>query len=159
MRDGIEFEFDVCGDLDQDNTLTISKSRCPDLAGKVINRPSRDLAVKVLIPWLTGAAVEPTPATTPRPSSKPIGSAKPDWFKSMLESFAALKAKVKEETRSHTIYYDVLGAHGYEHANEIPDRETAKRVYAAIVEAMRPKRGEPFTATDDDVPANIGAAA
>src|SRR5690606_22027456 len=27
MRDGIEFEFDVCGDLDQENNLTITKSR------------------------------------------------------------------------------------------------------------------------------------
>jgi len=42
MRDGIEFEFDVCGDLDQENTLVVTKSRCPELSGKVINRPQGD---------------------------------------------------------------------------------------------------------------------
>ena len=29
MRDGIEYEFDVCGEMDQENTLLITKSRCP----------------------------------------------------------------------------------------------------------------------------------
>jgi hypothetical protein len=66
MRDGIEFEFDVCGDLDQDNTLVITKSRCPDLAGKVINRPGKEMA-QVLKKWLSGAPVE-TKAAAPTPA-------------------------------------------------------------------------------------------
>lgn len=67
MRDGIEFEFDVCGDLDQDNTLVITKSRCPDLAGKVINRPGKEMA-QMLKKWLSGAPVETkTAAPTPAP--------------------------------------------------------------------------------------------
>ncbi len=67
MRDGIEFEFDVCGDLDQDNTLTVTKSRCPELAGKIINRPGRDMAI-VLRKWLTGAPAAPAaPASAPAP--------------------------------------------------------------------------------------------
>lgn len=57
MRDGIEFEFDVCGDLDQDNNLIITKSRCPELSGKVINRPGPEMA-QVLNVWLAGAPVE-----------------------------------------------------------------------------------------------------
>ncbi|MCC6591625.1 MAG: ATP-binding protein [Bryobacterales bacterium] len=75
MRDGIEFEFDVCGDLDQDNTLTVTKSRCPDLAGKVINRPGKDMAT-VLKKWLAGAPAEqktapaPQKAETPAPAKK-----------------------------------------------------------------------------------------
>lgn len=59
MRDGIEFEFDVCGDLDQENTLTVTKSRCPDLAGKAINRPGKDVAI-TLRKWLSGAPIEPS---------------------------------------------------------------------------------------------------
>jgi len=54
MRDGIEFEFDVVGDLDQDNTLTVTKSRCSALSGAVIQKPGRDMAEK-LIAWLAGA--------------------------------------------------------------------------------------------------------
>lgn len=54
MRDGIEFEFDVCGDLDQDNNLSITKSRCSALANKVINRPGAAMANELKI-WLAGA--------------------------------------------------------------------------------------------------------
>ena len=54
MRDGIEFEFDVCGDMDQDNSLTISKTRCSELAGRTIQRPGKDLA-SILRRWLQGA--------------------------------------------------------------------------------------------------------
>lgn len=51
MRDGIEFEFDVCGDMNQDNTLVVTKSRCPELSGKSINRPGREMAQKLQV-WL-----------------------------------------------------------------------------------------------------------
>lgn len=54
MRDGIEFEFDVCGEIDQDNTLTITKSRCPKLSGAMINRPGAEMA-DTLREWLQGA--------------------------------------------------------------------------------------------------------
>jgi hypothetical protein len=57
MRDGIEFEFDVCGDIDQDNTMTITKTRCSDLTGKSINRPGREMA-EVLKTWLGSPAAE-----------------------------------------------------------------------------------------------------
>ena len=66
MRDGIEFEFDVCGDLDQDNTLVITKSRCPELSGKVINRPGKDMAV-VLKRWLSVEPSQAQPALPPQP--------------------------------------------------------------------------------------------
>ena len=44
MRDGIEYEFDVCGDMDQENTLVITKSRCPKLAGGVFPKPGKEFA-------------------------------------------------------------------------------------------------------------------
>ena len=64
MRDGIEFEFDVCGDMDQDNNFTVTKSRCPQLTGKVINRPGKDVAETLRI-WL--ASPHPAPTSTPAP--------------------------------------------------------------------------------------------
>lgn len=57
MRDGIEFEFDVCGDMDQDNNLVVTKTRCSALSGKVINRPGPDMA-SILREWLAGAPAE-----------------------------------------------------------------------------------------------------
>ncbi len=66
MRDGIEYEFDVCGDMDQENTLVITKSRCPQLAGGVFAKPGREVA-EVLKEWLGGAPVE---RVDPEPSSE-----------------------------------------------------------------------------------------
>ncbi len=54
MRDGIEYEFDVCGDMDHENTLQISKSRCPKLTGGSYARPGKELA-DTLKEWLASA--------------------------------------------------------------------------------------------------------
>src|SRR5258707_208808 len=51
QRQGIEYEFDIIGDMDQENTLVITKTRCPDLAGLVVNRPGAELAATILN-WL-----------------------------------------------------------------------------------------------------------
>jgi len=51
QREGIEYEFDIVGDLDIENTLTISKSRCPALSGAVIRRPDAHVA-EVILDWL-----------------------------------------------------------------------------------------------------------
>lgn len=53
QRDNIEYEFDIVGDLDLENTLTISKTRCRALNGAVINRPDAGFADTVL-EWLKG---------------------------------------------------------------------------------------------------------
>ncbi|WP_027930748.1 ATP-binding protein [Amycolatopsis thermoflava] len=44
QREGIEYEFDVVGDLDLDNVLTVSKSRIPALSRAVIPQPGPELA-------------------------------------------------------------------------------------------------------------------
>lgn len=59
QRDGIEYEFDVVGELDLDNTLCVSKTRCEDLAGAVIRKPDVDLA-KTILTWLSDGTVMPT---------------------------------------------------------------------------------------------------
>lgn len=60
QRDGIEFEFDVVGDLDTDNELVISKSRCKALSGQVIRKPDEEFG-RTILAWLTdGVASGPT---------------------------------------------------------------------------------------------------
>jgi hypothetical protein len=57
QRAGIEYEFDIVGDMDLDNTLTISKTRCPALSQAVIRRPGPEVA-ETILEWLgEGAAV------------------------------------------------------------------------------------------------------
>jgi hypothetical protein len=53
MRDGIEYEFDVCGDMDHENMLDITKSRCPKLTSAAFLKPGKELA-DTLIEWLGG---------------------------------------------------------------------------------------------------------
>lgn len=51
QREGVEYEFDVIGELDQDNRMTITKTRMPELAGLTIERPGRDLGEQIKA-WL-----------------------------------------------------------------------------------------------------------
>lgn len=55
QRDGLEYEFDVVGDLDEGNNLIVGKTRCPALAGKVFAKAGKDIAGH-LTAWLTDGA-------------------------------------------------------------------------------------------------------
>ncbi|TNY35086.1 ATP-binding protein [Thermomonospora catenispora] len=61
QREGIEYEFDIVGDLDHENTLVISKSRAKALSGRVIRKPGAEFGEAVL-GWLNAGA----PAKTVR---------------------------------------------------------------------------------------------
>lgn len=60
QRNGIEYEFDVVADMDLENNFTVSKSRCPELSGKVVNRPGPEVG-ETLLAWLTDGAAGRTP--------------------------------------------------------------------------------------------------
>lgn len=49
---GVEYEFDIVGELSQDHILTIEKSRCSDLADRQFLNPGRGFAMEVS-QWLT----------------------------------------------------------------------------------------------------------
>lgn len=91
MRDGVEYEFDVVGDMDVDNnTLVVTKTRCPALSGQSFRKPGADFA-RILKQWLgdtpagtTGDAVlnaavlvsprSLTATPTPAPAAPPLDS-------------------------------------------------------------------------------------
>lgn len=54
QRDGLEYEFDIVGDLSPEHELAVTKSRCPRLADLVMSKPGAELAV-MLRTWLDGA--------------------------------------------------------------------------------------------------------
>ncbi len=66
QRDGMEYEFDVVGDLDQDHNLVVTKTRCPYLSGMVIAKPGAELA-QALAAWLSDGTEAP-PAAPSAPS-------------------------------------------------------------------------------------------
>lgn len=59
QRDGLEYEFDIVGDLDLDHNLVVSKSRMSALADKVITRPTADMGAEILA-WLSNGNALPT---------------------------------------------------------------------------------------------------
>ncbi len=63
---GIEFEFDVAGELDYTHILTISKSRCPALTDRTFLNPGKELASE-LKTWLATEEQSPQPSVVPTP--------------------------------------------------------------------------------------------
>lgn len=78
---GIEYEFDVAGEMNHEHILTISKSRCSELTDRTFLNPGREIA-EILKNWMQGA--EPQSVATPpqfvatapkvQPSAAPISS-------------------------------------------------------------------------------------
>jgi len=103
QRDQIEYEFDVYGRLDQDNTLVVTKSRCPALAGGVFQKPGAEVA-NVLKGWLQGSAPQNGHANgtvAPRaPEPKPESNGKTqsmvtDTDDPMWQRWLSLKAEAE----------------------------------------------------------------
>jgi hypothetical protein len=64
QRDGMEFEFDVVGDMDE-ASFVVTKTRCPSLAKAVLKEPGEALGQQ-LREWLTdGAPVPAAPSPAP----------------------------------------------------------------------------------------------
>lgn len=53
QREGVEFEFDVVGDMTLNTDLIVSKTRCSTLNGKIIHEPGQAFA-QTLFHWLHG---------------------------------------------------------------------------------------------------------
>lgn len=174
MRDGIEFEFDVCGDMDQDNTLIVTKTRCSALAGQAISKPGDALA-KTLVAWLSDGDEEPEHRTAPTDAA-PINSAvrgskeaqkhvadekiealkKQTGGKSdiqlMMDGFATMKAEIVNATGDDKLYYRVLGNNGFEKSNELIKHgglDRARQIYKEMAGELKLVREH---ITDADAP-------
>ncbi len=74
QRDGFEYEFDIFLDMDTENNAAVSKTRCPELTGKVYAKPGAQVA-KIIKAWLGGAPVESKPSRQVEPSTGEIEAA------------------------------------------------------------------------------------
>lgn len=66
QRDGMEYEFDVVGEMDLDHNFVVTKTRCHLLDSAIINKPGKELGEKILS-WLSDGK----PAEKPKPAKKP----------------------------------------------------------------------------------------
>ncbi|BBC26593.1 AAA family ATPase [Pseudanabaena sp. ABRG5-3] len=55
QKEGSEYELDICGLLDDQNTLTISKSRCPEISNGIFPKPGKKFA-EMIQTWLSDEA-------------------------------------------------------------------------------------------------------
>lgn len=62
QRGGIDYEFDVVGEMTIDHKMIVTKSRCVALDGAVIDRPGKQVA-DVLRAWLSDGATPPAGGT------------------------------------------------------------------------------------------------
>ncbi|MFK0288266.1 ATP-binding protein [Streptomyces sp. NPDC090499] len=59
QREGLEYEFDIVGSMDWENTLVVTKSRAKPLTGAVVRQPGIEFGQQIR-EWLEdGTAVEP----------------------------------------------------------------------------------------------------
>lgn len=78
QRDGLEYEFDIFGDMTIDHDMIVSKTRWSDVDGEVFAKPTEEFGVR-LARWLDdGAEREPAPSrpalvkNAPEPDSREI---------------------------------------------------------------------------------------
>jgi hypothetical protein len=170
MRDGIEYEFDVCGDMDQDNTLVITKSRCPKLAGGVFLKPGKELA-DLLKEWLGGVPVESGRSdawndapVAPEVPKKGAGSANglggfetvaviteelaAIWKRmctprGVLEEFEDLKTAVEKLAGSAGVaeYYRIIRRHGVERPRQFKTMQPARLCAKDVYVLLEQLRG------------------
>ena len=81
QRDGLEYEFDIVGDIDQTHTLTISKTRYSGIADRVIAMPGEPVGVEIQ-EWLQGVEA-PAPEEDEEPSALKSG---PDFVESLTKA-------------------------------------------------------------------------
>jgi hypothetical protein len=109
QRDGMEYEFDVIGDLDLDNTLTVSKTRVPMLHGAVITKPGAELA-DTIGDWLADGEDIPGPLLY---RSQALGTTDVDDLKALWHKVKAaglLNAPTVDADQNPTVLGDLITA-------------------------------------------------
>src|SRR5579862_3807137 len=164
MRDGIEYEFDVCGEMDQENTLIITKSRCPKLTGGVFGKPGKEVA-EILKEWLNGPPAPVTEKATSPPAPNPVesngngaanlngsgnvnGSVPPDlvaiWKRmcsprGVIEEFGRLKDAMTQAAgaQGETGYGEILKRHGVENSSQFKSSQPARLCAKELFQATQ----------------------
>ncbi len=76
QREGMEYEFDIVGDMDIKHNFSVTKSRIADFADLVVNKPGEDVGRK-LAAWLSEGKPQPAPAPAAKPAAPPKPAPQP----------------------------------------------------------------------------------
>lgn len=155
QRNGIEYEFDVVADMDLENNFTVSKSRCPELSGRVVNRPGPEVG-ETLLAWLSDGEAGRTPNDYRDTAVSPATGY--DAMRALYETVKAdgkLGAVVMDDTGRMVTLHDLITRRGGEiaEARKAAAQEVAG---AATAAGPAPVPGEPAVYGE---PAAMAAAA
>lgn len=104
QRDGLEYEFDVVATIDADNNLIVGKTRCPALAGQVINKAGREIA-RDLKNWLTDGAA-PDDERISRAKTVPVAEQEPEVTRARKRVPAPVENVVEESSDEDAVHCD-----------------------------------------------------
>lgn len=112
QKPGVEYEFDILGEMTPDNTFIVSKTRCPELNGYIKQQPGAETA-EIIKKWLSdGVAPDPQQEEAPAQQSAPAPAVKESKKIIFPTSVKADKAeaeqnKAKEDLAKKGIFEDV----------------------------------------------------
>jgi hypothetical protein len=161
--------------MDQENTLIITKSRCPKLTGGVFMKPGKEVA-EILKEWLQGPPAPPRePAAAPAPtvhqnngshngsaglngSGGSNGSLPPDlvaiWKRmcsprGVVAEFAKLKEAITQVggDEGESLYQGVLSRHGVQRPSDFSRSQPARLCAKELFQAI-----QSFRRTSDSAP-------
>lgn len=132
QRDGLEYEFDLVADMDMDNTLVVSKTRCRSLAGAVIRKPTFEFG-QSLAAWLEQGA--PVPLVSPEELER---------IRELLGSLPGAEPVILD--RAHVSRLEELPA---DRAPVVIDWLAKQPHVSRRPTATAPKEASPFAALDE----------
>jgi nucleoside-triphosphatase THEP1 len=128
QRDGLEYEFTVVGDVNQEHELIVTKTRAAFLADAVIREAGEDLG-KQLKAWLTSGSA-PAPRIEPKPAAA-VEPAQPlvDQIMDYIATAKDLRTLGKIGDR-----VDVLSSEGQLTADQAESLESAIAARHSVIE-------------------------
>jgi AAA domain len=153
QRDGIEYEWDIVGELDKENTLVITKSRCKALSGKRFAQPGAELG-QAIKAWLNAGA---PPVEEYRPTYtlkelfalvKAAGFGEAELRQQQLQRWGIRKFKDLSDEQIDTLYEffaSIQQVRENTASQSTPDAMTASPSSEAPAEAPAPERKRPGT--------------
>jgi len=132
-RNDVEYEFTVVGELDQSHRLTITKSRCSELADRVAPAHQAQGLADALAAWLGSASANPTPHVPTTVEAAPKG----DITDAQMRKVQALLNDhgYTERTKAIGFVSDTIGR-TVASRNELTKAEAAKVIDALEAEQV-----------------------
>jgi KaiC/GvpD/RAD55 family RecA-like ATPase len=123
MRDGFAYEMSIEGMLDSENNLSIGKTRCAALTGKVFHKAGKDLA-DILKTWLTDGAPVPmqNPPTIAGPNPDIARPVKTEWNADQLKEAGALRAEIEKHPGGAERFRNMWASSKQDAASDVIDR-------------------------------------